>query len=596
MFKSYPYLIPTILFLVIFSSCSPKLHKYESLLDGISAKPEVLTMHRDSVRVNITGALPLPLLNKDTKIYLFPEYRYGEGALRLGEFVAFDGTYTNAVQAVRLDEKITFPYLEGMDKGVLAIKALVFHKDKVFVPSEKELVPGVSILPLLTRLGQITPNEPIEEIGMYISTDFPGFSTNSERQFSVNFPLGSAQVPGRTLPTTLYNFLNRGERGFVIKKITVTGLVSPETAELSNPTLSGQRAENLKQRIKNIPAVSHVPVEIEERRNDFFDFRMLLRDYGGINTTQKDAYYQILTTDESFESQLAQIRQLSTFRKVSADLFPKLRTAQVKIELENSRFSDAEISASVYKMLKEGEGLEGFTKEHLIFAGQQAKRLEEKEKIYQKLVEIAPSVLAYNNLGVVFLNKAQRELDVRQKNIYISNALSNLREANRIQTNSISMHNIGRAYLLRKDYFEAYVAISEASGLERSETSEFLRVNEGLRGALDILNGDYRLATIRFNRAPESEVNYFNKGLAYFLAEDYRQAMIAFEESALLDRDFGYGFYGLALVAAVSNDEQALIENLQKAISRSEFLRERAMREVLFRRYWDRPAFIRVLK
>jgi tetratricopeptide (TPR) repeat protein len=155
---------------------------------------------------------------------------------------------------------------------------------------------------------------------------------------------------------------------------------------------------------------------------------------------------------------------------------------------------------------------------------------------------------------------------------------------------------LGRALILRGDYFEAYVAISEASALERDETNEFLRLNEGIRGALDIINGDYRLATIRLNRAPENETNLFNKGLAYFLIDDLAPALEAFEQSVQANRDYGYGFYGLAMIAAVTRDKQALFENLAKAVERSEFLKERALRDILFQPYQDESEFLNIYK
>lgn len=124
----YRFRILNFLFLLLgLYACSPKLIQYENLLDRVSAKPEMLVLHRDSVRVQLQGALPLRFLNKDTKIYLYPEYRYGEGALRLGEFVPFDGEYVLSNVEVRLNESIVFPYLPGMEEGELVLKAQVIR-------------------------------------------------------------------------------------------------------------------------------------------------------------------------------------------------------------------------------------------------------------------------------------------------------------------------------------------------------------------------------------------------------------------------------------------------------------------------------------
>uniref|UniRef100_UPI0035947F07 tetratricopeptide repeat protein n=1 Tax=Aquiflexum sp. TaxID=1872584 RepID=UPI0035947F07 len=289
-------------------------------------------------------------------------------------------------------------------------------------------------------------------------------------------------------------------------------------------------------------------------------------------------------------------QRLPAYRNISRDLFPKLSAAKISVELEDTRFNNTEIAASVYALLQNGKPLEGFNQDHLVFAGQTAKRLDEKEAIFLKLTEIYPSELAFNNLGVVYLNQAQRELDTRDKNVLVTKSINMFRQANRIKTTSVSLHNIGRAYLLRGDYFDAYISISEASALEKNETDAFLIYNEGVRGALDIINGDYKLATIRLNRASENEENLFNKGLAYFLAEDYRMALESFEECVQKGRETGYGFYGLALVASYSEDVEALKENLSKAIDRSEFLRERALRDINFKPYFDKKEFIDIFR
>lgn len=145
------------------------------------------------------------------------------------------------------------------------------------------------------------------------------------------------------------------------------------------------------------------------------------------------------------------------------------------------------------------------------------------------------------------------------------------------------------------DYGAAYLEISKANA--RAENNpDFQRFNEGKRGALDIIRGDYKLATLRLDKAPETATNMFNKGLAYYLAEEYGQAAIAFEESALSNMEFGYAFYGLALVAAQNNDEERLYENLAKAVQRSPYLKLRAATDLEFKDYFTKQAFIEAIK
>ncbi|WP_194974751.1 tetratricopeptide repeat protein [Aquiflexum lacus] len=584
-----------IIFIVLAGSCSPKIGKYDSLLNGINAKPEVLALHRDSVRFRIEGAIPLELLNKDTKITLFPEYIYGEGALRLGEIVPYDGAFTKSLVAAKVDEQYIFPYLPGMDQGTLIMKGLVERRNNVFQSPTKVLAEGLETSPLLTRIGQIIQDQPIPDIGIYLEKFFSESNTLETREFTVAFQPGNAERMAPVLPLPIRDFLLLGESGKKIDRIIVTGLISPDSRD-NIQGLAQKRAEFISEYLKENRGLKGIEIETEYRSNDWFDLRLLLSDYEGIKQTEKEEVYTILLNESDYFSQKGELQRLPAFRKISRDLFPKLSSAKISLVLEDTRFNDIEIAASVYALLQEEKPLAGFNQDHLIFAGQTAKKLDEKEAIFFKLTEMYPSELAFNNLGVVYLNQAQRELDLRAKNVLITKSMNMFRQANRIKTTSVSLHNIGRAYLLRGDYFDAYISISEASALEKNETDAFLIYNEGIRGALDIINGDYKLATIRLNRATENEENLFNKGLAYFLSEDYRLALESFEECVQINRESGYGFYGLALVASYSEDIEALKENLSKAVERSEFLKEKAFRDINFKPFIGTKELIEIFR
>lgn len=593
MFKiTEKYFLPVFL-IFAFGSCSPRINVYESLLEGVNAKPEILELHRDSVRFRIEGAIPLEFLKKDTRIVLYPEYSYGEGSLRFEEIVPFDAAYTQNLISARIDNSFVFPYLPGMERGDLVIKGLVEKKNTSYQSPPKTLAEGLETSPLLTRIGQVIPDQPIPDIGVYMEKEFSDQKSLDNREFTIPFSPGSSVRQAPVLPTSVKDFFVLGEKGKKISKVTITGLNSPSTQD-NIKGLALKRAEFITDQLKESGLLKGAKVETDFRSDDWFDLRLLLSDYQGISPAQKEAVYNVLLNQRDFPSQFQELQRLDSYRNISRDLFPKLNAVKVSVLLEDTRFNNLEISASVFALLNNGEPLDGLTQDHLIFAGQTAKRLEEKEAIFLKLTELYPSELAFNNLGVVYLNKAQRELDVRERNVLISNSLNMFKQANRIKTTSVSLHNTGRAYILRGDYFDAYIAISEASALERDESDSFLSYNEGVRGALDIINGDYKLATIRLNRAKENEENLFNKGLAYFLAEDYRMALESFEECVQIDRSSGYGFYGLALVASLSGDKVGLIENLAKSIERSEYLKERALKDINFKTYFADNDFIEI--
>jgi hypothetical protein len=252
----------TAFFLSIFfmASCSPKIGMYDSLLDGISAKPEVLQLHRDSVRVTVQGAIPLALLHQDSKIYIYPEYLYGEGSLRLGEIIPFDGTYNKKLIDAKRDETIVFPYLPGMEKGELVIKGVVERKKEVFQAPSKTIANGLETTPLLTRYGQVLPDQPIPKIGIYMVRDFQDMNRTDSKDFYIPFDLGRSEKKDPVFPTQFSDYLIKGQPGMKIKKVVVTGLSSPESRD-NNISLPKGRADFIAERLKTHRSLRGIPVE-----------------------------------------------------------------------------------------------------------------------------------------------------------------------------------------------------------------------------------------------------------------------------------------------------------------------------------------------
>ncbi|GHB34236.1 tetratricopeptide repeat protein [Mongoliitalea lutea] len=594
MVKSYKILLVTFFSALYLSSCSPRIQSIDGLLDGVKVSPEVLTLHRDSLRFTISGAIPIKFLNKDARILLYPEYVYGDNALRLGEIIPFDGVFNQTFTEAQFSNNYLIPFLPGMEKGELQVKPVYQLKNKLFTGTPKVIGVGVNTAPLLTRMGQVRSDQPIPEIGVYLTTDFSGINSTENRSYEVEFLLGRDRLSTNQLPTALQNLLQRGERGKTLKSIRIIGLHSPEVEDTRDHNLAEKRAQSLRLRVENLGR--NYPIETNFRKNDWFDFRLLLSEYQGIDDKLKERYFDVLTSSDSYESKLNSLKRLPQYAKVSRDLFPKLRAAKVSITLANNEFSNPEIAASVFKLLTEGSAMEGFSQEHLIYAGEKAVRLNEKELIYKKLIELYPSVLAYNNLGVVYINQAQREINQQKRRELVNAAIRVFRQANGIQNTPQVFHNLGRAYILNQNFFEAYIAISQASGMSGSVDREFIRMNEALRGALDIVNGDYRLALIRFEQAPENEENLFNKGLAYFLVSDYANAVLAFEESTQMNRSSGYGFYGLAMVAAVNGDRESVYTYISRAVQTNEFLKSLAPTDMVFYRFFEDNLFLKAIR
>ncbi|SHN21826.1 hypothetical protein SAMN04488057_11149 [Cyclobacterium lianum] len=218
----------------------------------------------------------------------------------------------------------------------------------------------------------------------------------------------------------------------------------------------------------------------------------------------------------------------------------------------------------------------------------------EQEALLRAMEEVYPSAYVYNNLGVVFLNLANRVTDVKMKNQYLENALFALNRSNAIFENPHAVYNLGVVFWLWEDKFSAYNNFYRALALTRSD--RLTKRYEAALGAVSIFNGDYRLAAIHLNKAVQNPVNLFNQGLANLLAKDYYNATVKFEESAIQNMSNGFPFYGLALVAARNGEVDKLYENLRKAVSRSEYLRQRALVDREFGLYHEQQRFKDILR
>ena len=140
--------------------------------------------------------------------------------------------------------------------------------------------------------------------------------------------------------------------------------------------------------------------------------------------------------------------------------------------------------------------------------------------------------------------------------------------------------------MLRGEFWDAYKILSEAFVLAKEDAS-LSHAIESLRGVLDVQRGDYKLALLRFGYPMVSAEDWFNKGLAYYLIGDYQGANTAFEASVLAKREFGYGYYGLALVAMELGQLESAHFYFEKAITANIGLKQKIAIDPIFSQFFN---------
>src|SRR5690606_30733534 len=142
--------------------------------------------------------------------------------------------------------------------------------------------------------------------------------------------------------------------------------------------------------------------------DDWSDFRLLLADYDKISPEQKEEYYNIIYEEGDFDAKEKRMQQLPTYKTVFNDLYPQLRIAKTEILTNKDKRSEAEISLLAGRIAKGQSQGDTLSEEELAYAAAITPSLGEKVAIYEALAASFDSPRSHNNLGVAYLNQANR--------------------------------------------------------------------------------------------------------------------------------------------------------------------------------------------
>jgi tetratricopeptide (TPR) repeat protein len=463
---------------------------------------------------------------------------------------------------------------------------LDFSIGKNKAPEEsKVLAKGVHAPQLLVRLGTYLPGEAIPVVGRF------DFSEKIIEQKPVTKSVSFRFEPGKsdwiTHPENqeakrqLSIFLEQNPELISLK---ITGLQSPEQAEGRNSQLGYLRAERIGQKLLEFfPGISNDQIYYQSRWNDWFDFRKLLADYSGLTEETKEHYYEELQGEGSYFEKGLRIKALPEFERVAAVIYPKLRSAQVELTARPYLGLDKQKGL----LLKEALALKAGNKlpySDWELAAKAASSLDEKAVLFANMIKWFGSPGSFINLAVVRMRQGQELQDEESRAVLWEEAARLLEEANRIKVLPEALYNQGQLKVLQGQFWEAYKILSEASVLAKENTA-LTHTIESLRAALDVRRGDYKLALLRFNYPMESAEDWFNKGIASYILGDYLGANVAFEASVLAQRELGYGYYGLALVAMELGQIESGSLYLEKALTYKPSLRQKILIDPVFSQF-----------
>ncbi|MGC6433956.1 MAG: tetratricopeptide repeat protein [Crocinitomicaceae bacterium] len=534
-------------------------------------QPKTLEMHGDSVRVKVDVQFPEKGLNKKASVEITP--LLGTTALKTITIQGEKATGNGSVVLYKEGGKISFSdvvaYKPEMEDTDLKINGTVSKggQVKAAVP-ETSIAKGTIITPLLVN----------KDFKVVFEKD--NFNRVTEKGFAVeiNFDKGKSNVKSSELKDADIKDLavwldsSKNNPKIDLKAITLTGFASPEGENISNDSLSNDRAKaaqkvllKLAKKAENEKAQSEI-YNLLAKGEDYDGFKKQL-EKSDMDSDEKQLIIRVLEMHKDDATRETEMRNMGkTFSYLDENIFPKLRRTEINVTYDKTGYSDEELKALSVS------NPDTLTVEELLFAATLVEDLDTKLNIYLAAEKnFNDDHRAFINAGNIYY--MQNKLD---------EAKSHYENANKIKETSIGNNNLGAIEGMNGNR-EAAKNLLMSSKDAGSEVSYNL-------GILNIMDGKYNEAVANFG-----SFDTFNKALAQVLSATGGGVEFTTLDASE-DKDSGQGYYLRAISNARQGNVDATVDNLKKAFDKDVSFKEKAMKDKEFLKFAEVSAFTSVVK
>jgi tetratricopeptide (TPR) repeat protein len=574
--------------------------------------PNPLELHGNTVDLEVSATLPVKMLKKNLVYTLDARYEY-EGQsydLERIEFVAndFPDRDTNQPKMVK---NYSFEYGSGMEDGNLVLQGFAVdpRKDKqVEATPAMPIAPGLITTPWLARdviyaafvrydykddeVQGYTPDEELEPVNVNFYFD--------QGRSNLRASLNTDGTTNRDKQRFLSAFIADKN---VTRTVTITGTHSPEGPERVNSALASDRAKRIEdyyhaqmKRYDYKGMADSIKFILKPVVDDWTAFKMKLNEYEKITSAEKQEILNVVNGSGTFEDKEKRLQKLSSYKKIFADIYPGLRSAQTEILKVIDKKSDAEI-AILAKMIVEGKApADTLIYGEMAYAAHLTPSLKEKEAIYLVATKQYPHFASHNNLGAVYLAMAGENVKAGQ------DPTANLEKAavqfeisiKERTTNPHANGNLGVTLAAQGKKGQGHEALTKA--MEMNPPVKHAKGFNSVKGVLEVGAGKYDAAVQSLSNVEETCTNLFNRGLAYLLKKEYDAANNNFDEAINVHGECPWPYYGKAIVAARSGEADDVAANLKKAVEKDADLKEKALNDLEFVKLADTDTFRNALQ
>lgn len=550
--------------IVALSSCSSKLDPLSA--DNFTITPSPLEAVGSEVPTTINGRFPEKYMKKKAVVTVTPELRYpggkavGQPATFQGEKVVGNDQTISYKVGGNYVMKSNFVYTPDMAQSELYLTFdAKIGKKSVSIPAVKVADGVIATSQLVYRT--------VESANTAIAADAYQQQIAKQHAAQIKYLINQAKVRTSELKSTsvqdfvkILREIKADQKGFALDNIEVSAYASPDGALSYNTNLAENRqntaSKYVSEQLKKTKLATNV--DTKYTAEDWEGFQELVAQS---NIQDKEVIIRVLSMYKDPEEREQQIKNLSlAFRELADEVLPELRRARLTVNYRLIGRTDAEIQEQY--AAEPGK----LSVEELLYAATLTQDLNVRKNIFQTTTQVYPfDKRAYNGLAQV----AYAQGDYAAAKAALAQAGNGTEASANAALIALKEGNISQAENL----------IGKA--LTASNYNEVL-------GNLQIARGNYvqaaqSLAGVKTNSA----------ALAQILNKDYKAAAVTL--AAVPNADATTAYLS-AILAARTNQADAAISALRKAISLDPSLAVQAAKNLEFAKLAGNAAFSSLVK
>ncbi len=538
--------------------------------DQVSVNPSPLTVVGNKVEAEITGTFPVKKFAKNAVLTVTPVLKYNGGeavsksVTYVGEKAKENGQVVSYAEGGKYTQVAIFDYVPQMAKSELYLRFEARKGNKVVTLPDVKIADGVIST---AKLAVATA----EEVKPQIASDKFQRIIQEVQEADIRFLIQQATLRNSELKSQEMKDLHAAIKeantaeNKAINKIEVAGYASPDGEQGLNEKLADKRQANAEKYLAKQLKKAKVDAEIESNvtAEDWAGFQKAME---ASNIQDKELVLRVLSMYTDPEERETQIKNLSAVYKTIADeILPALRRSRLILTTDLIGKSDEEIAALAKTDPR------ALSVDELLYAATLTQDATEKMALYTKATELFPQDhRAYNNIGMLQFSQG-KVADARRS---FAKALQ------MVPADPDVNYNAGIAAMAENDLVQAEQYLGRAAGTKGDLKAAM--------GTLYTMKGDYAAAKTAYGSEATN-----NAAVQQILNEDYAAAR---QTLARVAKPNATTAYLAAVVAARTNDRDAVYSNLKVAVQRNAQMKAKAQNDIEFAKYQADEQFQAIVK